>query len=101
MPTKTGHDTLEKVDIIIEEPGYYHVIFFNDEVTPMDFVIEVLQKIFKHNLEKSHDLMLKVHNEGSAVVGIYPYEIAEQKALETTVLARNNGFPLLVKIQKE
>jgi ATP-dependent Clp protease adaptor protein ClpS len=101
MATKTGHDTLEKVDIITEEPGYYNVIFFNDEVTPMDFVIEVLQKIFKHDLVKSQHLMLTVHNDGSAVVGVYPYEIAEQKSVETTMLARNNGFPLQVKIQKE
>jgi ATP-dependent Clp protease adaptor protein ClpS len=101
MTTKTGHDTLEKVEIITEEPGHYNVIFMNDNVTPMDFVVDVLQRIFKHDLAASHEIMLTVHNDGSAVVGVYAFEIAEQKSVETTVLARNNGFPLQVKIQKE
>jgi ATP-dependent Clp protease adaptor protein ClpS len=94
-------DVLEEVKITTEEPGHYKVIFLNDDITPMDFVLDVLQKIFKHNLSTSQDLMLTVHNEGSAVVGVYSFEIAEQKGIETTMLARNNNFPLIVKIEKE
>jgi ATP-dependent Clp protease adaptor protein ClpS len=67
----------------------------------MNFVIEVLQKIFKHDLSTSHNLTLTVHTDGSAVVGVYSFEIAEQKGIETTMLARNNNFPLIVKIEKE
>lgn len=92
---------LEEVKITTEEPGHYKVIFLNDDVTPMEFVVEVLQKIFKHDLTTSHDLMLAVHNNGSAIVGVYSFEIAEQKGVETTMLARNNNFPLVVKIEKE
>jgi ATP-dependent Clp protease adaptor protein ClpS len=92
---------LEEVKITTEEPGHYKVIFLNDDITPMEFVIEVLQKIFKHDLPTSHELMLTVHNDGSAVVGVYSFEIAEQKGIETTMLARNNNFPLIVKIEKE
>jgi ATP-dependent Clp protease adaptor protein ClpS len=94
-------DVLEEVKITTEEPGHYKVIFLNDEITPMNFVIEVLQKIFKHDLLTSQNLMLTVHTDGSAVVGVYSFEIAEQKGIETTMLARNNNFPLIVKIEKE
>ncbi len=92
---------IEKTKLNVEEPGFYKVIFINDEVTPMEFVIEVLQKIFRHDLETSQNIMMTVHTEGSAVAGVYSYEIAEQKGVETTVLARNNGFPLQVKVEKQ
>lgn len=91
----------EKIKQDVEEPGFYKVIFLNDDVTPMEFVVDLLQKIFKHDLESAQKLMLSVHHDGSAVVGVYNYEIAEQKGVESTVLARNNGFPLQVKIEKE
>jgi ATP-dependent Clp protease adaptor protein ClpS len=95
------NDTLEKTDKLVEEPGKYKVIFLNDEVTPMEFVIEVLQKIFKHDRHTSEVLTMTVHHEGSAIVGVYAFEIAEQRGVESTVLARANGFPLQIKIEKE
>jgi len=98
---QVDNDTLEEIKIITEEPGHYKVIFLNDDVTPMDFVLDVLQKIFKHDLPTSQNLMLTVHTEGSAVVGVYSFEIAEQKGIDTTMLARGNNFPLVVKIEKE
>lgn len=99
--TQVKEETLEKVKGLTEEPGHYKVIFINDDLTPMDFVVEVLQKIFKHDRQTAEAITMNIHTEGSAVVGIYSYEIAEQKGVETTVLARNNGFPLVVKIEKE
>ena len=99
--TQVDHTTLEKTKNLIEEPGRHKVIFVNDNVTPMEFVIDVLQNIFKHDQHTAGTITLNVHNEGSAVVGVYSFEIAEQKGVETTVLARNNGFPLVVKIEKE
>jgi ATP-dependent Clp protease adaptor protein ClpS len=91
----------ERSKVIIEEPGFYKVIFMNDDITPMEFVVEVLQRIFKHDLVESTNITMTVHHEGAAVVGVYSYEIAEQKSVETTILARNNNFPLQVKIEKE
>lgn len=91
----------EKIKNKLEEPGYYKVIFLNDDITPMEFVIEILQKIFKHDAVSAANLTMSIHHEGSAIVGVYSYEIAEQKATETIVLARNNGFPLQAKIEKE
>ena len=99
--TQIEYDTLEKTDHMIEEPKRYKVIFLNDDVTPMDFVIEVLQKIFKHDRSTSEILTMTVHSDGSAVVGVYSFEIAEQQGVESTVCARSNGFPLQVKIEKE
>lgn len=99
--TSTEPVAIEKTKLNVEEPGFYKVIFINDDVTPMEFVIELLQKIFKHDLETSQKIMMAVHTEGSAIAGVYTYEIAEQKGVESTVLARNNGFPLQVKVEKQ
>lgn len=91
----------ESIDTVILEPGKYKVVFYNDNHTPMEFVIELLVKIFKHNQESARTITLKVHNEGSAVAGIYPFEIAEQKGIEATSMARKLGFPLVIKVEAE
>ena len=90
-----------KVKQILKTPKNYHLILLNDEVTPMDFVIELLVKIFKHKPETAKDLTLKIHKEGSAVCGTYTYELAEQKGTEATNESRDRGFPLQVKIEQE
>jgi ATP-dependent Clp protease adaptor protein ClpS len=91
----------EKVKTVITEPKRYKVIFLNDDKTPIEFVIELLTTVFRHTEETAKDITLKVHNEGSAVVGIYTFEIAEQKGVEATHLARQAGFPLQIKIDPE
>jgi ATP-dependent Clp protease adaptor protein ClpS len=91
----------EKIKITISEPKKYKVLFLNDDKTPIEFVIEILMTIFKHSEETARDLTLKIHNEGSAVVGVYVYEIAEQKGVEATQAARSAGFPLQIKIDQE
>lgn len=82
-------------------PPKFKVIFMNDNVTTVDFVIAVLQEIFDHSWESAHEITTKIHNNGSAMVAILPFEIAESKAVETTLLARTNSFPLNVKIEPE
>ena len=91
----------EKIEKKIDEPGKYNVIFINDNVTPMEWVIEVLQRTFHHSLETAKNLTLIVHEKGSAVVGTYSYEIAEQKAIEANGLSREHGFPLAVKVEQQ
>lgn len=91
----------EKVKIDITEPKRYKVIFLNDDSTPIDFVIDLLVTIFKHTSETAKQLTLTVHNEGSAVAGVYNFEIAEQKGVEATHVARQAGFPLQIKIDQE
>ena len=90
----------EKIEKTIDEPGKYHVIFLNDDSTPMEFVIEVLMGIFKHSRETSEKITLDVHTNGSAIVGTYSFEIAEQKGTEATLAARNAGFPLNIRVEK-
>lgn len=85
----------------LKAPGKYKVIVLNDDVTPADFVVAVMIAIFKHSESRAVELTMMIHNEGSAVAGIYSYEIAEQKCVETTKLARENGFPLALRIEVE
>ena len=82
----------------IKEPGEYNVVFHNDDFTPMDFVTLILKHIFFKNEMEAETLMLKVHNEGQAIVGTYTYDIALSKATEATNLARKNGFPLRITV---
>ena len=91
----------EKIERKIDEPGKFNVIFLNDNVTPMEWVIEVLQKIFHHSIETAKNLTLIVHEKGSAVVGTYSYEIAEQKAIEANSASREHGFPLAVRVEQQ
>lgn len=91
----------EKIETTIKKPSKYDVIMLNDDKTPMNWVVEILTLIFKHDPKTSHEIMEKIHNQGSAVVGTYYYEVAEQKATETISLSRQQGFPLKVKIEEQ
>lgn len=91
----------EKIKVEIKEPGLFRVIFFNDDYTPMDFVVSLLIELFKHSEETARIITMKIHEEGSSVVGVYSFEIAEQKMLEAVSLSRDNGFPLRVRVEEE
>jgi ATP-dependent Clp protease adaptor protein ClpS len=100
---------MSKTDIVVkpriqtktnmQPPSLFNVIYLNDNVTTMEFVVESLKNIFHHSEQIAHEITLKIHEEGSSVVSTLPYEIAEQKGVEATLLARNNGFPLNVKLE--
>ena len=91
----------EKLDteLELESPKRYYVMMHNDDTTPFDFVIEVLVKLFHHEIETASDIASKIHQEGNAIVGMYYMEIAEQKVEETTRAARTNGFSLSTSIE--
>lgn len=78
----------------IKPPRMYKVILFNDDYTTMDFVIEVLQRFFSMNRERAMQIMLKIHNEGSAVCGIYSLDVAETKVTQVSGFAKQHGHPL-------
>jgi ATP-dependent Clp protease adaptor protein ClpS len=84
-----------------EEPGMYDVLFLNDDVTTVEFVILVLKQIFHKTQEEAIKITEAIHSNGQGIVGTYLFEIAEQKGIETTLLAREEGFPLQVKVQKQ
>ena len=75
-------------------PRKYKVVMLNDDATPMEWVVSILTTIFKHSIESAEQLMLSIHTDGSAIAGIYSYEIAEQKSVEAMTLSRNNGLQL-------
>lgn len=85
----------------IKEPPMFKVIYLNDNQTSMEFVIETLVDFFNYNQETALNLTHDIHEEGSAVVAVLPYEIAEQKGIEVTMCARSNNYPLQIKLEPE
>ena len=84
----------------LKPPSKYAVVFYNDNYTPMEFVVFVLQEIFHHPFERAERIMLAVHTDGMGVAGIYHFEIAEQKAYDTVEEAQQNQYPLKVTIEE-
>ena len=77
-----------------QPPKLYKVILLNDDYTTMEFVIEVLKTFFSMSPERATQVMLKIHNEGSAVCGVYPKDIAETKTFQVSAFAKQHGHPL-------
>jgi ATP-dependent Clp protease adaptor protein ClpS len=95
----TGIKEKIKPKLDLKPPPLFNVIYINDETTTMEFVVMSLVEIFDHSPESAKDICEKIHVDGSAVVAVLPYELAEQKGVEVTMLARNNGFPLLIRLE--
>ncbi len=83
----------EKTKVRIKEPAKYQVIMLNDDFTTMDFVVSILVDIFKKDPAGAEQIMLHVHRNGRAVVGIYPYDVAVTKTEEAMQRAKSEGFP--------
>ncbi len=81
-------------DTIVGYPKQYKVYLLNDDYTSMEFVVDILMKIFRKNFHEAHNVMMEVHTNGRGMCGIYPYEIAETKVYQVGSMARENGFPL-------
>jgi ATP-dependent Clp protease adaptor protein ClpS len=81
-------------------PSMYSVLLFNDDYTPMEFVVEVLERFFNENREQATKIMLQVHTKGSGVCGIYPLDIAETKVNQVIDLAQEQGHPLQCNMQE-
>lgn len=83
------------------EPCRYKVIIYNDDFTTMEFVVLVLTSVFFKSAEEAEALMLAVHKSGSAVVGIYSYDMAISKVRKATMMAREENFPLRLECKPE
>lgn len=86
---------------VVTPPSRYKVIMLNDDVTSMEFVIQVLYTIFNKDATEAYNLTMDIHEKGSAVVGTYNKEIAEQKVYEVTHCATKYGYPLVTFSEKE
>ena len=96
-------DTTTKIEINhdIKEPPMFRVIYLNDDLTSVEFVIESLISVFGYNADAAIQIAETIHSNGSAVVAVLPYEIAEQKGVEVTVSARSQNYPLQLKLEPE
>lgn len=90
-----------KPNLTLQEPPLFKIIYLNDDVTSMEFVIESLITYFNYTDETARTITMNIHEQGSAVVAVLPYEIAEQKGIEVTLDARSKGYPLQVKVEAE
>lgn len=83
----------------LKRPPMYKVILLNDDYTPMEFVVHVLERFFAMNREKAIQVMLAVHTQGSAVVGIFPRDVAETKSEHVNSYAQENQHPLVSRVE--
>jgi len=90
----------ERVDSKKQDPAQYKVVLLNDDYTPMEFVIHVLETIFQKSPAEAYRIMMQVHLNGSGVAGIYPWEVAETKADKVISLAGEAGHPLKATIEE-
>ena len=90
-----------KINSALQEPPMFKVIYLNDNLTTMEFVIDTLMNFFNYTPDTAVQITQDIHDAGSATVAVLPYEIAEQKGIEVTVYARSQNYPLQVKLEPE
>ena len=84
-----------------ERPSLYKVILHNDDYTPMDFVVFVLEMIFNKNSDDANNIMMSIHQKGGAICGAYPRAIAETKIVQVTQMSEDSEYPLKCSMEKE
>lgn len=88
-------------DLELQEPKKYKVFLLNDDYSTMDFVIDILVKVFRKSVDESANIMLNIHNNGREVCGVYTHEIAATKVGQVKTMAREKGFPLKAVMEEE
>ena len=101
IDASTDSKTKIAVNTTITPPKQYKVLYLNDDKTTVEFVVDSLVTVFDYTQEKGYETAMTIDQQGSAVVAILPYEIAEQKGIEVTMMARNNGYPLQIRLEVE
>ena len=91
--------TEERVESELQPPSMYKVVLNNYDYTPMDFVIEVLQRFFNKDEQQATDIMLAIHHQGKGICGVYSFGIAETKVLQVNQFAKENQHPLLCSLE--
>ena len=94
-------EVLSESETRLEKPKLYKVVLHNDDFTTMDFVVFILLQVFLRSEPEAVLIMLKVHNEGIGIAGVYTFEIATMKAERAMNLARSREFPLLCTVEEE
>jgi ATP-dependent Clp protease adaptor protein ClpS len=99
--SNAGTITQIKTNQELKEPPMFKVIYLNDNQTTIEFVIETLMNFFNYTTDTALKITQDIHEAGSAIVAVLPYEVAEQKGIEVTVHARSNNYPLQIKLEPE
>ena len=97
---KPGLDLLEKDEVKAKRPSMWNIVFYNDDYTPMDFVVFVLTGIFHRSTEDALALTFAVHTQGKGIAGTYTFEVAEQKQCEVLLMAKIEEHPLRVEVEQ-
>ena len=97
----TQTQTQTQTEFELAQPSLYKIIYINDSQTSMQFVIDSLTYYFGYSAVGAETITEDIHAEGSAIVAVLPYEIAEQKGIEVTVDARSQGYPLQIKLEED
>ena len=105
LPAKPGDredaGVLTRTKAKTKKPSLYKVLLLNDDYTPMEFVVHVLEQFFGKTREDAYRIMLHVHQKGVGVCGVYPFEVAETKVTQVMDYAKQNGHPLQCTMEKE
>ena len=101
QPDRNQYDYDEDQQLDLAEPGRWKVLLLNDDYSTMEFVIEVLVKVFKKTTEQATQIMLDVHKNGKGICGVYSYEIAEAKIATVSSMAKKQGYPLRAVMTEE
>ena len=96
----TGTVELEEVELKVDQPPLFTVVIFNDDFTPMEFVVYVIQKFFGYDHAKSTEIMLEIHNKGRGFCGAFSQEIAETKSQQINKFSKENEHPLKSDIEE-
>lgn len=96
-----GVQTLPRTEERTKTPSFYKVLIHNDDFTPRDFVVHVLQRFFKKDEPSATQLMLTIHHKGVGIAGVYTFEIAETKAYQVNEYAKQHRYPLRTTVEKD
>lgn len=96
----TGAVELEEAEVKVDRPPLFTVVIFNDDFTPMEFVVYVIQKFFGYDHAKSTEIMLEIHNKGRGFCGAFSQEIAETKSQQINQFSKENEHPLKSDIEE-
>ena len=98
---QTGGEVLERTKTDVAQPPMWRVVLLNDDYTPMDFVVQLLESIFDKSPAEAYRIMMQVHVDGRGVCGVYPFDVAETRVAATDDLAQSAGYPLKAVMERE
>jgi ATP-dependent Clp protease adaptor protein ClpS len=101
MTDKTAEKPRTKVKPKTQRPPLYKVILLNDDFTPREFVVKVLEAVFRMSESQAHQVMMTAHRRGACVIAVYTRDVAETKAKEATELGKSQGYPLFFTTEPE